>query len=589
MKGRDQAQQQSAYQVNRLLQGYGYAYNAAKDQYLGMLQNDPDLAAKLGELNQIGSTKNPTPEQQARAKEIQSDPKVGKAMQVSGAADAAWAAQQKIYGNYINPQKKSKTSKGGDQSSKASGDGENPIELLQSKNPQDKARGYWLLNQKIGPGYKREAAYYMSPQYQQAVRNAQGEQQITTDVQAKRLELHKLQNADLSTLDDKQKQRLTQLQDDPELFPQLARQAPRYSTFDTPGSSLVDKTDPRTGLPLRDKFGQPFDPSKNYRQETVGNESVWIESAPKASTLAKPGSEQEFIERVAKESGIPEKELSADSLLALRHAFAQSNQVGRISHGSYFYTNKETGEIVEVPVTRSTGPQGAAKVPAVTSGSAGTPAGTATVPTSKPSTSTAAASSTSPSAGGPGHVVGHTLSQPHAKSQQTTNDTYKKMKPLFGLLSAQEEYMKEIESDPSKATPRQDLSLIVAAVRSMNPGSVRLPTKELELEMKAGSYGDRIRRWYEIASNGTLPDDQRKDLFTIVQRETTKAGESIAADWQQYMSGQPLPSDLKRFAKSGGGGGSTPQGASDEVYAADGSTLIGHIVDGRYVPLPKQQ
>jgi hypothetical protein len=87
-----------------------------------------------------------------------------------------------------------------------------------------------------------------------------------------------------------------------------------------------------------------------------------------------------------------------------------------------------------------------------------------------------------------------------------------------------------------------------------------LPTKELELEMKAGSYGDQFQRWYDKASTGLLPDDQRKDLFTIVKRETSKAGESIAADWQQYMSGQPLPSDIKRFAKgaeSGNSGGST--------------------------------
>jgi hypothetical protein len=132
------------------------------------------------------------------------------------------------------------------------------------------------------------------------------------------------------------------------------------------------------------------------------------------------------------------------------------------------------------------------------------------------------------------------------------------MKPLFDLLPAQEDYIKEIEKDPSKATPRQDLSLVVAAVRSMNPGSVRLPQKELELELKAGSYGDQANRWFENATKGTLPPDQRKDLFSIIKRETSKAGESIAADWQQNMSGQPLPEDIKRFAKQSGGAGGGP-------------------------------
>jgi hypothetical protein len=151
------------------------------------------------------------------------------------------------------------------------------------------------------------------------------------------------------------------------------------------------------------------------------------------------------------------------------------------------------------------------------------------------------------------------------------------MKPLFDLLPAQEDYMKEIEKDPSKATPRQDLSLVVAAVRSMNPGSVRLPQKELELELKAGSYGDQANRWFENATKGTLPPDQRKDLFSIIKRETSKAGESIAADWQQNMSGQPLPEDIKRFAKqpSSGGpstGGST--GGSDKPLTPEQEKLL---------------
>jgi len=106
----------------------------------------------------------------------------------------------------------------------------------------------------------------------------------------------------------------------------------------------------------------------------------------------------------------------------------------------------------------------------------------------------------------------------------------------------------------------------------MNPGSVRLPQKELELEIKAGSYGDRAKRWYDNATTGLLPDDQRKDLFGIVQRETTKSGESIAADWQQNMSGQPLPNDLKRFAKNPGTdstGGNTGGGAANAPIHPD--------------------
>jgi len=263
---------------------------------------------------------------------------------------------------------------------------------------------------------------------------------------------------------------------------------------------------------------------------------------------------------------------------------------------------------VSVPMTRTTS-GGKIEVPAVTKGGSG----------NQPSTSTggqtpiqhhggnsgtngaggaggtgagAGSESSTPPDGSPhgARVIGHTLSGPQAKSQATTADTYKKMKPLFGLLGAQEDYMKEIEKDPSKASARQDLSLIVAAVRSMNPGSVRLPTKELELEMKAGSYGDQFQRWYDKASTGLLPDDQRKDLFTIVKRETSKAGESIAADWQQYMSGQPLPSDIKKFAKDGGGAGSdTNSGTSGSGMPGTPSKLTPEQQKALDDAFPKQQ
>jgi hypothetical protein len=118
---------------------------------------------------------------------------------------------------------------------------------------------------------------------------------------------------------------------------------------------------------------------------------------------------------------------------------------------------------------------------------------------------------------------------------------------MVNLLDTQTDYVNSIAKgeDP---TPRQDLSLIVAAVRAMNPGTVRLPQKELELELKAGSFGDRIRRQYETATNGILPADQRADLYKVVNNETTKAATNAAQNWQDVMGKQAVPSHLKRFA-----------------------------------------
>lgn len=119
---------------------------------------------------------------------------------------------------------------------------------------------------------------------------------------------------------------------------------------------------------------------------------------------------------------------------------------------------------------------------------------------------------------------------------------------MVNLLDTQQSYMDGLDKGKAQPTPRQDLSLIVAAVRAMNPGTVRLPQKELELELKAGSYGDRARRWYDNASAGVLPADQRKDLFEIVKNETTTAAKNAAATWQQAMGKQPLPNHLQRFS-----------------------------------------
>jgi hypothetical protein len=132
---------------------------------------------------------------------------------------------------------------------------------------------------------------------------------------------------------------------------------------------------------------------------------------------------------------------------------------------------------------------------------------------------------------------------------------------MVNLLDTQQQYMDTITAGGAP-TPRQDLSLIVAAVRAMNPGTVRLPNKELELELKAGSYGDRLKRQYEVATSGILPADQREDLFAVVNHETSNVAQDAAKNWKQNMRGKPLPPHLKRFAeaKTAEGAGGTQNG-----------------------------
>jgi len=133
---------------------------------------------------------------------------------------------------------------------------------------------------------------------------------------------------------------------------------------------------------------------------------------------------------------------------------------------------------------------------------------------------------------------------------------------LTASLDSADAYMRKIANDPSARDARKDLEMTVAAVRSMNPGSVRMPDRELKMEVSAGSVLERINRMAEIAATGLLPDDQRQSLYQIIHDNTTEAGTHVVMDWQTHMPNQPLPDHLKRYAdeaakRRGAGGGAS--------------------------------
>lgn len=137
--------------------------------------------------------------------------------------------------------------------------------------------------------------------------------------------------------------------------------------------------------------------------------------------------------------------------------------------------------------------------------------------------------------------------KPSPQDRQLAADAIKasqQARPMVNLLDATEAYIAS-----GKFTPRGDLAVVVRAVRAMNPGSVRLPQKELDLELRAGSFGDRFKRWYTNALTGILPDDQRQDLMNVIREETGQVARDAAANWvQTFGSTHPLPPHLKRFA-----------------------------------------
>lgn len=557
MRGREHREQEQAYKAKRLSDGLRYAYDAAAQQYTSLIQSG-------------------------------ADPKSEEVQKADLAQRAAYQSLMQMQQNYVEGQlgkdgkSKSKKSKGGGQSGgQGAGAGqqqEDPVAMIASQDPNEKLRGLVALQNKvfstIGTPANAAARQYLTPEYQAQRKLMQGQQEIAGNRQALELELSQLDKS--PNLDEKQSKRrdeiLTRLQE-------FKTGRDQYSTVDIPGKSLAGKMD---------IFGNAIDANGTYREvRRYTGELGYIPSTAKPSASPKPASADAFFTQVAQEAGIPVNELSAESRLGLNHSWSTSKSVGHVTNGHYMYTD-DNGQVVDVPITRTSQPSETATVPHVTKGGQSTGAG-ASGTTSSAAHHTATPTASAPHAAGAGTGNAHIISPPgHEKASAESKNVLeesKKLAPLANLLTTQTQYMDAITKDPSKATPRQDLALVVAAVRAMNPGSVRLPQKELELEMKAGSFGDRFSRAYDIATTGLLPNDQRNDLFAIVKNETTTAGENIVQDWKASFPNRPLPAHLQQFDKTasgstGGAGGGTVERT---IRDSKGNEIKVKVVDGKWV------
>jgi hypothetical protein len=79
--------------------------------------------------------------------------------------------------------------------------------------------------------------------------------------------------------------------------------------------------------------------------------------------------------------------------------------------------------------------------------------------------------------------------------------------------------------------------------------------------------------------------------MNVIRTETTKTAGSAADNWRESFKGtkeEEPPTYLRRFEAKPADAG-PPEGASHEVYAADGKTLIGHAINNKFVPLGKEK
>lgn len=169
-----------------------------------------------------------------------------------------------------------------------------------------------------------------------------------------------------------------------------------------------------------------------------------------------------------------------------------------------------------------------------------------TVPGSKTLTKPTAPVSSETNGGGPTPA---TMREGTKKAVDDVIKAASDSRKQINLLDSAEKYVQDGKFDSAG-----DLSLIVQAVRAMNPGTVRLPVQEIQMELKRGTYGKQFERWYsKNIESGMLPPDQREELMNVLRRETTQVGQDAASVWKQTFAGKkPLPPHLQRFTQGGG-------------------------------------
>src|SRR5579872_352599 len=521
MRGRERAQQMQVIKAKRLMDGFTYAKQQADSQILDMVQK-PEMQEALQKRQAI--LKSKTPEDTSSLTD--SDKKLlAQFDQAHAASDSAWQGLNQMRNQYLFGGQGKGKGKG-----KKSQEAEDPATMAMSSDPKVKLQGIAMIQQRLGNPINYQVKDLLSKITQQ--QPALAHQQTLDKLQAQFDTLNAIPEDKLTPEQKSQKSdTLRQIEE------QKAVAAPY-------GKNLDKKITTFVGADNKEHVVWQRADQSTY--ETVGSEV----RAP-ASTL-KPRQAWSKDERGRLYSVNLDPKTNQPIPGTENYSLAPPNSIlpTTVKTSEFTFTDDD-GNVFRVPTTTvathegggagtGAGP-GAKPVAAVgPSAGAGTKAGAGTGTGAGTGAGANAGASTHPPVAG-ARPIGHTLSADDKKVHSALIQTSEKARSLTELLNTNEAYMQSIKADPSKATPRQDLSLVVAAVRAMNPGSVRLPQKELELEMKAGSWGDRIRRAYDIASSGLLPNDQREDLFNIIRNETTNFGKDVAADWQKNFPNRPLP------------------------------------------------
>jgi hypothetical protein len=117
--------------------------------------------------------------------------------------------------------------------------------------------------------------------------------------------------------------------------------------------------------------------------------------------------------------------------------------------------------------------------------------------------------------------------------------------------------------------PRSQIALVIDAVRGTVQGAGRMTQAEILQQLNAGSYGDRLKRWYSMATTGTLPPDQVNELIDVVQEGYDSKRNTAVGAWQYAYGDKPLPPWLKDGSAAGNGSGVANTPTPPKGYVLD--------------------
>lgn len=147
-----------------------------------------------------------------------------------------------------------------------------------------------------------------------------------------------------------------------------------------------------------------------------------------------------------------------------------------------------------------------------------------------------------------GRIIGHhdtSIQKDAVKASQQARDAYTN-------------YQDSVKNSQTN-NPRTNIALVIAAAKStIAGGGGRLNTAEIEQQLKAGSFPDKVERWYQMATEGTLPADQRQQILDLIKNDYDAKRESAEKAWTYAYPGKPEPPWLRMDEKNKESQGNSP-------------------------------